>query len=82
MALQEITAPVGKKYTVRGWLEGNGDPSIEIQIAPGGYDGDLLSLASVAESVRSLALAVPDIETVEVRLETLGTPTNEIVPAP
>ena len=80
MATQEVITPT-ERYTIRGWQDGFGDPSVEIEIRPGSYNS-LLPLADVAEAVRSQVALVVDIETVEVRYNTPGEPSEMVVPAP
>lgn len=82
MAIQEITNP-SEKYLIRGWREGEGDPRIEIEVGPGDYHSDsVLSVADLAESIRSAALATPDVIAVEVRHVQVGGFTETVIPAP
>lgn len=80
MAIQEVITPT-EHYIVRGWQDGSGDPSVEIEVRPGPYNS-LLPLAGVAESVRAQVAAVAGIETVEVRHVTVGGFSETVIPAP
>lgn len=81
MTIQEFVPVGAQKYIIKGWLDGEGDPRIDIELRPGDYQGDLVTLAEAAELVRSAAAAEPGIVRVEVR-KTAVDITETIVPAP
>lgn len=81
MAIQDIIGLSEHRYTVRGWRDGYGDPSLDVEIRATNYDTSLLPVVDLVEGIRDAFLTVPEIETVEVRQHNFSA-SETVVPAP